>query len=427
LFRTILLGLSAGSLLFASWDAGKDLNTAIGERTDGQVQLIFELRSRLENRPGQSFGAEPDLFADFTRFRIGISYKPVKWLRFVAVGMDARAPLYGTPAPSSARDPMDLHEAYIELRPDTKEGFGAVVGRQAVNLGDTRLIGSPQWAYIPRIYDGARVFWRGRKYRLEGLFISPVKLRTDGWNYPVLGDRVIGTYNTVEFNKHVSTDLYLLRHHQNRPGGFQGSGRSITNSIGTRVFGPIANGFRYTAEIIGQVGDIGPVSQRANAWALQVGKQTKLAGRPLDVSGEYKFASGGIRSDRISTFDQLFPAAHDKLGHADVLGWKNVRNLKALGVWSWTKSFAVNVMYNNSWLADPRDAAYNSSGRAVARSTTGLDGRHIGQEADLFVTYKKSGWTTGAGYGYFFSGEFIRRTTPAVDPQYMYVYQSYSF
>ena len=43
------------------------------------------------------------------------------------------------------------------------------------------------------------------------------------------------------------------------------------------------------------------------------------------------------------------------------------------------------------------------------------------------MTYKKSGWTTGAGYGYFFSGEFIRRTTPAVDPQYMYVYQSYSF
>ena len=159
----------------------------------------------------------------------------------------------------------------------------------------------------------------------------------------------------------MSTDLYLLRHHQNRPGGFNGSGRAITNTFGTRVFGPIVNGFRYSAEIVGQVGDIGPVPQRANAWALQVGKQTKLAGRALDVIGEYKFASGGIRSDRISTFDQLFPAAHDKLGHADVLGWKNVRNVKALGVWSWTKSFAVNVMYNNSWLADPRDAAYNSS------------------------------------------------------------------
>ena len=403
------------------------MNTAIGERTDGQVQLIFELRSRLEYRPGQSFGTEPDLFADFTRFRIGVIYKPVKWVRFVAVGMDARAPMYGTPAPSSVRDPMDLHEAYVELRPDTKTGFGTIIGRQAVNLGDTRLIGSPQWAYIPRIYDGARVFWRGPKYRLEGLFLSPVKLRTDDWNYPVLGDRVIGTYNTIELHKHVSTDLYFLRHHQNRPGGFNGVGRSITNTYGTRVFGPIANGVRYSAEIVGQFGDIGPTPQRANAWALQLGKQAKLAGRAIDVIGEYKYASGGVRSDRISTFDQLFPAAHDKLGHADILGWKNVRNMKALATWNWAKSFSVNVMYNNSWLADPRDAVYNTAGRAIARSTTGFDGRHIGQEADLFVTYKKSGWTTGAGYGYFFSGEFIRRTTPAIDPQYMYVYQSYSF
>jgi hypothetical protein len=427
LFRGIFLALLVCSVSSASWDIGKDLNGALAERTDGQVQLIFELRSRAEYRPGQSFGSEPDLFADFTRYRIGVIYKPAPWVRFVAVGMDARAPLYGTPAPSSARDPLDLHEGYVEFRPEAKTGFGAIGGRQAANYGDTRLIGSPQWGYLPRTYDGARVYWRGRKFRLEALLLSPVKLTSTAWNRPVLGDRVMGTYNSFEVHKHVSTELYVLRHHQNRPGGFNGIGRSITNSFGAHVFGPLPNMFRYSIEAVTQFGDIGPLPHRANAWVVQASKRTNLAGRALDVIAEYKYASGGSRPDRSGTFDQLFPAAHDKLGHADVLGWRNVRNLKTTAAWSWTKSFTVNAMYNNSWLADSRDAVYNSQGRPVARSASGTAGSHIGQEADLFVTYKKSGWTMGAGYGYFFSGEFIRRTTRGVDPQYAYVYQSYSF
>jgi hypothetical protein len=237
----------------------------------------------------------------------------------------------------------------------------------------------------------------------------------------------VGTYNTFDLHKHASVELYVLRHHQNHPGGFAGVGRSITNSFGAHVSGPIANGFRYNVEGIRQVGDIGPLPHRAEAWVLQIGKRTSLAGRALDLVTEYKYASGGSRPDRSGTFDQLFPAAHDKLGHADVLGWRNIRNLKASATWSCTKSLSLNGMYNNSWLADPRDAVYNSQGRAVARSVSGTAGRHVGQEADLFVTYKKSGWTMGAGYGYFFSGEFIRRTTRDVEPQYAYVYQSYSF
>ena len=153
---------------------------------------------------------------------------------------------HGTPAPSSARDPLDLHEAFVEIRPDQKTGFGAALGRATANYGDTRLIGSPQWAYIPRIYDGGRVYWRNGRYKLEAFLLSPVKLTSAGWNKPVMGDRVEGTYNVVTLNKHATTDLYYLRHYQNRPGGFNGVGRLVTNSYGSRWFGPIAHGFRYT-------------------------------------------------------------------------------------------------------------------------------------------------------------------------------------
>lgn len=408
-------------------DVGKELNTALAERTGGKLQLIFEFRSRLEHRPGQSLGAEPELFADFTRSRAGLVFKPASWIRFTGVAMDARAPLYGTPAPSSARDPLDLHEAYIEIRPEQKLGFGAVIGRSVANYGDTRIVGSPQWAYIPRTYDGARAFWSGGRIRLEVLLLSPVKLNSANWNKPSMGERIEGTYNSVNVNPHVTAELYALRRRQNRPAGFTGAGRLIVNTFGSRVFGPIARGYRYSVELAEQTGHIGPLPHRANAWSLQVGKKATLAGRAIDLSAEYKYASGGSDPNRSGTFDQLYPAAHDKLGHVDALGWRNVRNAKALAVWSWNKQLTINVMFNDSWLANRRDAAYNLQGRPLGRSPSGTAGSHIGREADIFASYKRSGFTIGGGYGYFFVGEFLRRVTRGVAPQYAYVFQSYSF
>ena len=97
-----------------------------------------------------------------------------------------------------------------------------------------------------------------------------------------MGDRVEGTYNVVTLNKHATTDLYYLRHYQNRPGGFNGVGRLVTNSYGSRWFGPIAHGFRYTAEGVVQTGEIGLVPHRAYAWVVQAAREVTLLRKPLD-------------------------------------------------------------------------------------------------------------------------------------------------
>jgi hypothetical protein len=84
-------------------------------------------------------------------------------------------------------------------------------------------------------------------------------------------------------------------------------------------------------------------------------------------------------------------------------------------------------MYNNSWLASTRDALYTNSGGVIAQDKTGAAGRHVGQEWDGFVTYKYKYHTFGAGYGYFFKGEFIRNATSGVNPNYAYVFHTHSF
>jgi hypothetical protein len=160
-----------------------------------------------------------------------------------------------------------------------------------------------------------------------------------------------------------------------------------------------------------------------------VNRRWTAAGRPLDLSAEYKFASGSRNpqdASRSGTFDQLYPANHDKFGHADLFGWRNIHTVRSQAAYAATKSFTLIAMYTNSWLASRRDALYNGSGKAIYRSASGAAGRHIGQEADLFFTYKRGRLQFGAGYGRFFQGEFVRKVSPGRASEYLYVFHSYS-
>src|SRR4051812_40942126 len=103
--KKLVLGLFCLALL-----QGADTDSNWPPRI-GKLRFTFEFRSRLETRTGVGFGLNPNLENPLFRLRLGGEYKPVHWLKLSAMGQDARAPFYGTPAPGTARDTMDLHEA----------------------------------------------------------------------------------------------------------------------------------------------------------------------------------------------------------------------------------------------------------------------------------------------------------------------------
>ena len=403
-------------------------NTDLKEATSGIFGLTFEERTRWEEKTGVSFGKAVDQQDMLSLLRIGAQFEPVDWFRMSAMGQDSRVPWYGAPALNTMRDTIDLQEAYIELFPHTKTGFGASFGREMLNYGETRLIGSPQWSNVSKTYDHARLYYRTKKVRLEALMVSPVKVLTDSFNKPELGDRIWGTYNTFTNLGHgISFDAYALRHSENKIGGWTGTGTLGTNSFGGRFYGNLSANFTYSLEGIGQTGHLGLLTQRAFAWFA--GMMGQIPGtHPVTLSIEYKGATGTNPGSTTSgTFDQLSPANHDKFGHEDLFGWRNLKTLKSLGTSHITKEFAVNFMYTNDWLFSPSDSLYNSQGSSIAQSKTGVAGTHVGQELDGFVTYTRGAHTFGAGFGHFFYGEFIQKTTPRVNPRYLYVFQQYSF
>jgi hypothetical protein len=418
------------------WDLGAQAATEISGATGQKLELSFEQRGRYEYRTGNTFGKDVDVATGLYRTRLGLTYTPVPWLMFSGMAQDSRAPWYGAGAPNTVRDEADWHEGYIELRPSQKEGFGITAGRMMLNYGEGRLIGTPQWGNLSRTFDHARLYWRSARAQFEVLAVSVVKVRTGEFNRPVPGDRVWGTYNVFPnfYGKNL-LEAYILRHDQNRQGGFtggsskDGTDRLGINTFGFRLTGPLGSGVKYSLEAALQRGTVGPANLSASACFAGLSHRWTVAGRTLDVGVEYKYASGTANPadpTRSRTFDQLYSANHDKFGHEDLFGWRNLHNARSLTTLALTKSLAINFMYDNYWLANLKDGLYNSSGRQIVRSATGTAGRHVGQEMDVFATYKRGHFILGAGYGHVFSGQFIQKTTPGVGPTYLYVFHTYS-
>ncbi|MBM3796771.1 MAG: hypothetical protein FJW31_22570 [Acidobacteria bacterium] len=430
---TILILLLAPAVLRAAdfADPGKQLNEYLADKTKKRLQLTFELRQRLEDRAGIAFGLDRDIMADYVRFRIGAVVKPASWIKAVALLQDTRTAGYGLPAPGNVRDPHDLQEAYVEMVSSSQKGLGLIVGRQMIGYGDTRLIGSPQWAYAARTWDTARLSYVTPKARWEFLLISPIQTRGNAFNRPVLGDRIWGMYSTFKDaggHKGTVTDVYVLRHDQNRPGGFTGVGTLGVNVFGTRWLVPLSKGWRAVFEGVLQNGHVGPLDHHATGTVALAGYKTQLFKRTFDTANEYKYASGtDPASGRSGTFDQLYPAAHDKLGHVDLIGWKNVHNLRSVNTLTIRKGWTAVLMYNATWLANPRDALYNLQSRVIVRSPTGNAGRWVGQEVDSFTNWQWQSFIIGGGVGQFYPGTFIKRTTPAPRSHLIYLTTSYTF
>lgn len=422
----LLLGFTI--IKVSAQDPLQDLNQDIRESTGNTFGFTLEERTRWEEKDGVNFGKSVDQQDMLSRIRIGAVYDPASWFRISAMGQDSRVPFYGVPAPNSIRDSMDLQEGYIELFAKQKTGFGAIFGRQMLNFGEARLIGSPQWSNISRTFDTGRMYYRTNRARLEVLMVSPVKVLTDSFNNPELGERIWGTYDAFTDVWHgMSLDAYALRHSQNKIGGWTGAGTLGTDSFGGRAYGSLPYKLAYSLEGVGQSGHLGPLKQRAYAWFAGASRKVSV-GRPLNLSAEYKVASGtGPGNTQSGTFDQLSPANHDKFGHQDLFGWRNLKTFKSLETLNITKALALNLMYTNHWLYSPTDALYNSTGGSIAISKKGTAGTHVGQELDSFVTYAYGAHLFGAGMGHFFKGEFITNTTPNINPRYFYVFQQYSF
>lgn len=434
--RFVILLLSLSSTAAAQWwDLPFLMGDALTRGSEKKVVLTFEQRIRTESRMDPNFGIGVGHAEALLRTRVGLTVRPLPWLKLSGMLQDSRAPGYGPGAPTNVRSPFGLHEAYIELTPGA---FDIEAGRSMIHYGEGIIIGTPQWGNTSRTYDHAIMGYRWRGLKAEFLVVSPVKLRIDDFARPVLGERAWGTYNFMpNVWRKTEVQFYILRHDVNRTAGFTGGSallgtdRFATNTFGARWSGPVFGASRFSFEGVLQNGRIGGVAHRAGAGHATFGRRYEvLGGRTLDLYTEYNYATGTDdprNPSQVNTFDQVFAAHHDRYGHQDLFGWRNIHALRGLATLGLTRRLNLNLMYDDFWLASARDALYNGIGLPIVRSPNGTAGRHVGREADIFATLKLQHSLFGLGFGHLFTGEFLRATTPGRSPQYMYIFHTYSF
>jgi len=207
------------------------------------------------------------------------------------------------------------------------------------------------------------------------------------------------------------------------------SGREHRQTLGGRTSGKIGQTpLDFEVEGAGQFGSVS--RENIAAWMLTtvLGYMLPIPHWSPRVYLEFDYASGDKRpGGGVGTFNQLFPNAHSFLGYMDYIGRQNIVSASGGLVMTPVRDLTLSLQQYFFWRASDRDALYNKSG-GVLRPGTGTTARYVGAELDLLATYNFTRHLQFyAGYSRFFTGEFIRKTGPSRDSDFLYGAIQYTF
>jgi len=358
-----------------------------------------------------------------SRLRFNVFVQPAKWLRLVGQTQDAR--IFGNNPVVSAppyQNTFDLRMAFIEM--GAKEGPVMLrVGRQELDFGEQRLLGSLPWTNVTRTFDAVRATFRVRGYRLDAFTSSVVVAQEGSFDHHLQGSNLHGLYGGLEkLIPSAVVEPYAFWRVASRQ-------RLDTKTGGVRWVGKLPARFDYGVEMAMQRGD--SAASVVNAWAGHwVAGHTFTGAWQPRAFVEFNYASGdrNPRDSKTETFDQLYPTGHDKLGLADQVGWRNIRDWRCGVEFKPVKALKASLVGHSWRLASATDGLYNSAGALIARAADGLAGTHVGEELDAQGVWSMSKEIQlGAGVGHIFPGAFLKHATPGRSYTFPYLMAAWSF
>jgi Alginate export len=398
------------------------------------IRFGGQFRNRWEQAGHIGYGPLSDGY-DLTQLRLGMYIRPVKWFEIVAVTQDSRV-FFNQHVPSQPpyQNVWDIREAYARIGSDTEGVADLVVGRQMFTFGDERVIGPSDWSNMGRTFDTIRLDLHPDNVNVS-IFAASVINAIDGHiDHHIEGNNLYGIYSS--FRKLIPRAVlepYLLW--RVAPGNVrlpETAGKGAMNEVtgGARLAGSLPGNFDYDIEMNRQTGSLGHYSIEAWAGHWNVGKTfAETAGKPRPFV-EYNYASGNRnpQSNTWTTHDQIYPSAHDKMEFADQFGWRNIKDLRVGMMQNVARRWEFTEMVNSLWLATKNDAVYSSSGAPSIPANPSATSTHLGTEVDLIGTFEQNTHVTyGFGFGYLFTGAFLKQSTPGRNYYYPFAYVTYVF
>jgi hypothetical protein len=397
------------------------------------LRFSGEYRMRLEEHTAYSFTPGVNDGFLLSRLKLNIEIKPTPWVSAFVQAQDS-SPISIAPAhiTTSIKDPLDLHQAYIQFQNGEKSWIRFRVGRQEMRYGQERLIGVSDWVNAPRVFDGFRLVVGTDKDHVDVFSTSVVVNNSTAFDRHAGGMNFHGLYGSLSnLVPKASVEPYLFWKALPLVTSEEGkAGQENLWTYGLRWTGQLPLKFDYTVETAKQSGTYSTDSIQAWAGYANIGYSPKLPLKPRFLV-QYDYASGDnkLKDSKVGRFDQLYPSNHDVFGLADLLGWENIVQLRAGFAVQPRNHLTVNFDFRSLRLANGNDSLYSSTGAVLVKTpATGALSTAVGREPDLYARYDlRSNVTLGGGYGYLFARQFLQANSRGDRASIVYTFATYKF
>ena len=393
--------------------------TYLDEKLPNWVDVQAEERFRYEAYDNSSFKVGVNDSYLLNRFRFQLDLHTASWFRVTAQVQDARAGYQNPPIgpPNTVR--WDLKLAYAEIGAPEKHWASLRVGRQLINYNNT-IIANSEWRDQGRSYDAAVLNLNAKREHLGIFAASAVVPQAYGASPHQEGNNIYGAYGRIDdfLVPHSNIEPFYLWRVQPaevvEPAKGKTTGKEDERAFGLRLKAQDHTALDYSGEIIYENGTVGP--QGIRAWATQEGAAYQFldAKAKPRIFAQYDYATGNSNpatGAKHTTFDTIYPTAHDRFGISDLFGWQNIESVRAGTTIEPHRRLTFTAQGLDFWAADALDSIFNTSGSSIAFNKTD-HGRHVGAEIDGYSWYElNKHFNVGGGIGAFGGGQFLTNVT----------------
>ncbi len=392
--------------------------TYLDEKLPKWIDVAGEERFRFEAYDNSNLKAKVDDSYLLNRFRFQVDVRTPSWFRVTAQVQDARAGFQNPPIgpPNTVR--WDLKLAYAEIGAPDKHWFSLRVGRQLLNYNNT-IIANSEWRNQARSYDAAALNLNAKREHLGLFAASAVVPQAFGVSPHQEGNNIYGAYGRIDgLVPHSNLEPFFLWRVQPaevvEPAAAKTTGHENEKVEGVRFKAQACKSLDYGGELIVENGKVGPEAIRA--WAAQAGAAYQLlnvVAKPRFFT-QYDYASGNsnpARNGSHSTFDTVYPTAHDRFGITDLFGGQNIKVVRAGITIEPHRRLTFTAQGLDFWAPSALDSIYNTSGSSIVFNKV-AHGNHVGAEVDGYSWYElNKHFNLGGGIGYFGGGQFLTNVT----------------
>ncbi len=324
-----------------------------------------------------------------------------------------------TPATSPVEEnPLDLHQAFVEVRPVGEGSLLLRLGRQELRYGSQRLVSVRERPNNRQAFDAVKGVLAGRHASLDVFYGHYVQARKGIFDDAV--DPAVRLWGVYGVNRKApllgNLDLYYLGLWKKRTAFDDGAGEELRHSVGSRAWGGNAR-WQYDLEGVYQFGTFAGRSIRA--WTLSANCSYRfpvLLFRPVLGLKTEAISGDETRDDgRLQTFNPMFPRGA-YFGLAAFIGPANLWDVHpSLTLELAPEKLVCTLDYDVFWRYSLGDGIYNPAVDPVY-SGEGTTGRFIGHQPAVDFTYTPNRHFLLRAEGTWFStGKFLEQAGPGKD------------